>query len=62
MSGIKTLSISKPRDQFKGRVIVPGEAHVRAAYPGATWDRLREIKSRYDPDNLLRLNQSIPPL
>ena len=34
---------------------------VRAAYPGATWDRLAAIKARYDPDNLFRLNQNIPP-
>jgi FAD/FMN-containing dehydrogenase len=38
-----------------------GEARVRAAYPGPTWDRLREIKRRYDPTNLFRLNQNIPP-
>ena len=38
-----------------------GEEGVRAAYPGATWDRLREIKRRYDPENLFRLNQNIPP-
>jgi FAD/FMN-containing dehydrogenase len=38
-----------------------GEARVRAAYPGATWDRLAEIKTRYDPTNLFRLNQNIPP-
>ena len=38
-----------------------GEERIRAAYPGATWDRLREIKTRYDPDNLFRLNQNIPP-
>lgn len=38
------------------------EAQVRAAYPGGTWERLQEIKSRYDPDNLFRLNQNIPPL
>ena len=34
---------------------------IRAAYPGATWDRLRQIKRRYDPANLFRLNQNIPP-
>jgi len=34
---------------------------VRAAYPGATWDRLVEIKRRYDPTNVFRLNQNIPP-
>ncbi len=38
-----------------------GEARVREAYPGATWDRLVAIKSRYDPTNLFRLNQNIPP-
>ncbi len=39
-----------------------GEARVRAAYPGATWDRLVAIKARYDPGNLFRLNQNIPPM
>jgi FAD binding domain-containing protein/berberine-like enzyme len=38
-----------------------GPARVRAAYPGATWDRLAAIKRRYDPMNLFRLNQNIPP-
>jgi FAD/FMN-containing dehydrogenase len=38
-----------------------GEDRVRAAYPGATWDRLRAIKAQYDPDNLFRFNQNIPP-
>ncbi|MET0566133.1 MAG: FAD-binding oxidoreductase [Acidimicrobiia bacterium] len=34
---------------------------VRQAYPGKTWERLQEIKHRYDPMNLFRLNQNIPP-
>jgi FAD/FMN-containing dehydrogenase len=34
---------------------------VRDAYPRATWDRLSAIKTRYDPDNLFRLNQNVPP-
>jgi hypothetical protein len=38
-----------------------GEARIRAAYPGSTWDRLAAIKARYDPTNLFRLNQNIPP-
>ncbi|RPH34881.1 MAG: FAD-binding oxidoreductase [Chloroflexi bacterium] len=38
-----------------------GEDRVRAAYPGATWDRLRAIKAKYDPTNVFRLNQNIPP-
>ena len=39
-----------------------GAARVRAAYPGSTWDRLAAIKARYDPTNLFRLNQNIPPV
>ncbi|WKZ35971.1 MAG: FAD-binding oxidoreductase [Anaerolineales bacterium] len=38
-----------------------GEVHVRAAYPNGTWERLTEIKKKYDPTNLFRLNQNIPP-
>jgi hypothetical protein len=38
-----------------------GEARIRAAYPGFTWQRLTEIKKKYDPDNLFHLNQNIPP-
>jgi FAD/FMN-containing dehydrogenase len=34
---------------------------VREAYPGATWDRLRAVKARYDPENLFRRNQNVPP-
>jgi FAD/FMN-containing dehydrogenase len=39
-----------------------GEERVHDAYPGATWDRLVAIKRRYDPTNLFRLNQNIPPV
>ena len=38
-----------------------GQARVRQAYPRSTWDRLAAIKARYDPTNLFRLNQNIPP-
>ena len=38
-----------------------GPARVREAYPGPTWDRLVEVKRRWDPGNLFRRNQNIPP-
>lgn len=38
-----------------------GESRIREAYPTATWNRLAAIKRRYDPTNLFRLNQNIPP-
>src|SRR5262249_46218780 len=34
---------------------------VRAAFGPASFDRLRTLKSRYDPDNILHRNQNIPP-
>jgi FAD/FMN-containing dehydrogenase len=34
---------------------------VRAAYPGSTWDRLAQVKRRYDPENVFRLTPNIPP-
>jgi FAD/FMN-containing dehydrogenase len=35
---------------------------VRAAFGGEAFERLRALKSRYDPGNVLRRNQNIPPL
>ena len=37
-----------------------GQDRVRAAYRG-NYDRLVEVKRRYDPTNLFRLNHNIPP-
>lgn len=34
---------------------------VRAAYPVDTFNRLRQLKRRYDPDNVFRANHNIPP-
>ena len=38
-----------------------GEERIRQAYGPAKYDRLKALKRRYDPDNLFRLNQNIPP-
>ncbi len=38
-----------------------GPERVRAAYPDATWERLRRIKKQYDPDNIFNRNQNIVP-
>ena len=38
-----------------------GEARLREAYPGATWNRLAAVKAKYDPTNLFRLNHNIKP-
>jgi hypothetical protein len=38
-----------------------GEQRVREAYGKEKYDRLKALKRRYDPDNLFRLNQNIPP-
>jgi hypothetical protein len=38
-----------------------GAARVHDAYPARTWERLAEVKRRYDPTNLFHLNQNVPP-
>jgi FAD/FMN-containing dehydrogenase len=35
---------------------------VRAAFGAQAFGRLQALKSRFDPDNVLRRNQNIPPL
>jgi FAD/FMN-containing dehydrogenase len=49
------------RAAYVGFLGEEGEERVREAYPGVTWARLAEVKTRYDPSNLFRLNQNVPP-
>ena len=46
---------------YAGLLADEGGQRVRAAYPGATWERLAAVKATYDPDNMFRLNQNVPP-
>jgi FAD/FMN-containing dehydrogenase len=47
-------------DAYVNFLSVDDQDTVRAAY-GSNYDRLAEVKRRYDPDNLFRLNQNIQP-
>src|SRR4051812_35579528 len=51
----------KARGVYSNFLADEGELRVREAYPGDTYARLAEIKRRYDPANLFRLNQNIKP-
>ncbi|MEU4250948.1 FAD-binding oxidoreductase [Amycolatopsis sp. NPDC026612] len=37
------------------------EGRIHEAYPEATWTRLRAVKREYDPANVFRVNNNIPP-
>jgi FAD/FMN-containing dehydrogenase len=50
-----------PEAAYVGFLLDEGLDRVRQAYPGTTWERLTEVKATYDPTNLFRLNQNIPP-
>ncbi|CAN5646185.1 FAD-binding oxidoreductase [soil metagenome] len=39
-----------------------GDDRTRQAYPPAVYERLVQIKNRYDPDNVLRHNKNIQPM
>ena len=49
------------RGAYVNFVVDEGPQRVHDAYPGSTYDRLARIKAEYDPGNLFRLNQNVPP-
>jgi hypothetical protein len=46
---------------YVGFLTDDGQARIGDAYPPPTAERLMRIKSIYDPTNVFRLNQNIPP-
>ena len=38
-----------------------GEERIKAAYGAAKYERLVDLKNKYDPTNLFRMNQNIRP-
>ena len=38
-----------------------GDERIRVAYPGGGLGAFRRDQARYDPENLFRLNQNVPP-
>jgi FAD/FMN-containing dehydrogenase len=61
VNGLAGELLQSDAGAYVGFLADEGEQRVRAAYPGATWDRLVEVKRRYDPDNIFASNQNITP-
>jgi hypothetical protein len=57
-SALQPLGTGSPYLNFLGD---EGTDLVRAAYGDANFERLVALKAKYDPTNLFRLNQNIPP-
>jgi FAD/FMN-containing dehydrogenase len=45
---------------YVNELLEEGEDRVRLAY-GPNYPRLRDLKKKYDPDNIFRMNQNIRP-
>ena len=60
-TGLATALSHDAARAYVGFIDDDGERGLRRAYPQATLERLAEVKRRYDPDNLFRLNLNVPP-
>ena len=45
---------------YVNMIMEEGTDRIRASY-GGNYERLAQIKRRYDPDNVFHVNQNIPP-
>jgi len=52
---------SKSTGVYSNFLATEGEARIREAFPGSTYERLAEVKRAYDPTNLFKLNQNVAP-
>jgi FAD/FMN-containing dehydrogenase len=59
--GLWTALEPHHQDVYVNFLMEEGEDRIREAYGAAKYDRLKALKRQYDPDNLFRLNQNIPP-
>ena len=57
---IRLRPFSTGRTYINFQTIDEDQSRVRASY-GANFDRLVQVKNRYDPDNLFRVNRNILP-
>jgi FAD/FMN-containing dehydrogenase len=62
--GRSTMAAIEPftaAGHYVNDMVETSETIVRSVYGDAKYDRLVELKRRYDPDNVFRLNQNIRP-
>ncbi len=50
-----------PAGAYVGFLGDDGQARIHEAYPGKAYDRLAQVKRRYDPGNVFRLNHNVAP-
>jgi FAD/FMN-containing dehydrogenase len=62
--GRSTMAAIEPftaAGHYVNDMVETSDAIVRSVYGGAKYERLVDLKRRYDPDNVFRLNQNIRP-
>jgi FAD/FMN-containing dehydrogenase len=59
-AGARVRPFSTGRTYVNFQTADEGEERVRATY-GANFDRLVQLKARYDPENVFRSNRNVPP-
>jgi len=63
---LDSAGLASFRDRFAGEVVLPENGYdqapvARQIYGDAKYERLRDLKRAWDPDNVFRMNQNIQP-